>query len=94
MKSPAFVGAFIASCLKIPRFRPESLAASFFAWSKRYGIRERTIPGDHWLTSWEREANIRCFQPHPVEGYRRLACMMLDEKVVVASTATAYRILR
>jgi len=37
---------------------------------------------------------VRYFETHPLEGYRRLSFMMLDEDVVAVSPATVYRVLR
>jgi putative transposase len=40
------------------------------------------IPRDFWLEAWEKAAIIQFHQQHPLEGYRRLAFMMLDADVV------------
>jgi transposase InsO family protein len=37
---------------------------------------------------------VRYFEAHPLEGYRRLCFMMLDENVVAVSPATVHRVLR
>ena len=69
----------------------------FFDWKKRYGKANEhnaAVPRDHWLEPWERAAIISYFQGHPLDGYRRLAFMMLDDDVVAASPATVYRVLR
>lgn len=69
----------------------------FFDWKKRYGKANEhngAVPRDHWLEPWERTAIISYFQGHPLDGYRRLSFMMLDEDVVAASPATVYRVLR
>ena len=69
----------------------------FFDWKKRYGKANEhnaAVPRDHWLEAWERTAIISYFQGHPLDGYRRLSFMMLDEDVVAASPATVYRVLR
>jgi transposase InsO family protein len=69
----------------------------FYAWQARYGsVREqgRTVPRDHWLQSWERQAIIDFHDRHPLEGYRRLTFMMLDANVVAVSPSTTYRVLR
>ncbi|MEM6456189.1 MAG: DDE-type integrase/transposase/recombinase [Acidobacteriota bacterium] len=52
------------------------------------------IPRDFWLEDWEREAIVAYHDKHPLEGYRRLAFMMLDEDVVAASPTTVCRVLR
>jgi len=36
------------------------------------------IPRDWWLEGWERKAVIDFYDRNPLEGYRRLAFMMLD----------------
>ena len=69
----------------------------FFDWKKRYGKANEhnaAVPRDHWLEPWERTAIIEYFQGHPLDGYRRLSFMMLDENIVAASPATVYRVLR
>ena len=68
----------------------------FYDWRKRYGKANEhngLIPRDHWIEPWEREAIIDYFDRHPLEGYRRLTFMMLDEDVAAVSPATTYRIL-
>ncbi len=68
----------------------------FYDWRKRYGKANEhngLIPRDHWIEPWEREAIIDYFDRHPLEGYRRLTFMMLDEEVAAVSPATTYRIL-
>ena len=52
------------------------------------------IPRDHWLESWERQAIIQYHSRYPLEGYRRLTFMMLDEDVVAVSPSSTYRVLR
>ena len=47
----------------------------------RYGkVNEHNawVPRDHWLEDWEKQAIIRFPFDYPLEGYRRLAFMMLD----------------
>jgi len=43
------------------------------------------VPRDHWLERWEKEAIIDFHAQYPLEGYRRLAFMMLDRDVVAVS---------
>ena len=72
-------------------------AAKFYRWRARYGrINQHNswVPRDHWLTPWEREGIIGYHDAHPLEGYRRLAFMMLDEDVVAVSPSTTYRVLQ
>lgn len=69
----------------------------FHRWAKRYGTANThngRIPRDHWLTSAERQAILAYHETHPLEGYRRLAYMMIDADVVAVSPATVYRVLR
>jgi putative transposase len=68
-----------------------------YAWRTRYGtVREedRSVPRDHKLEEWERQAIVAYHDRHPLEGYRRLTFMMLDADVVAVSPATTYRVLR
>jgi len=68
----------------------------FFDWRQRYGKANEhnaLVPRDHWIEVWERRAIIEYFDRHPLEGYRRLTFMMLDEDVVAVSPATTYRVL-
>lgn len=69
----------------------------FYAWKKRYGKANEhngKIPRDFWLEDWEREAIVAFHDQNPLEGYRRLAFMMLDQNIVAASPSTVYRVLR
>ena len=69
----------------------------FHDWKKRYGVvneHNATIPRDHWIEDWEREAIIDFHGLYPLEGYRRLAFMMLDMTKVAVSPSTTYRVLR
>ena len=64
---------------------------------RRYGKANEhnaKIPRDHWTELWEREAIVAYFDLHPLEGYRRLTFMMLDDDIVAVSPATVYRVLR
>jgi putative transposase len=68
----------------------------FFDWRLRYGKANEhnaLVPRDHWIEHWERRAIIEYFDRHPLEGYRRLTFMMLDDDVVAVSPATTYRVL-
>lgn len=69
----------------------------FYDWCKRYGkVNEHNalIPRDHWLEQWEVDAIIEYFKEHPLEGYRRLTYMMMDDDIVSASPSSIYRVLR
>ena len=68
----------------------------YYNWCERYGkVNEhnRLIPRDHWLDQSEVEAIVDYFKEHPLEGYRRLTYMMLDDDIVPASPSTIYRVL-
>lgn len=69
----------------------------YFAWRGRLGrvnAHNGKVPRDHWLKEWEREAIVAFHGRYPLEGYRRLAFMMLDRDVVAASPSSVYRVLR
>lgn len=69
----------------------------FCRWVQRYGAvnsHNGMIPRDHWTEEWEQEAMLTYHERHPLEGYRRLAFLMLDENVVAVSPATVYRVLK
>ena len=68
----------------------------FYDWRKRYGkVNEHNglVLRDHWIEEWERQSVIDYFDCHPLDGYRRLTFMMLDEDVVAVSPSTTYRVL-
>jgi transposase InsO family protein len=70
--------------------------SKFYHWRQRYGQANEhngKIPRDFWLTDAERQAIIAFHFEHPLEGYRRLAFMMIDANVVFAAPATVYRVL-
>ena len=71
--------------------------STFYTWRERYGkVNEHNgrIPRDFWLESWEKEAIIAFHDRNPLEGYRRLAFMMLDQAVVAVSPSSVYRVLK
>ena len=68
----------------------------FYDWRKRYGKVNKhnsEIPRDHWLEDWEQQAILDFHEKHPMNGYRRLSFMMIDEGVACASPATVHRVL-
>ena len=70
--------------------------SKFFDWKSRYGKANEHngwIPRDHWLEEWEEKAIIGFHQQNPLEGYRRLTFMMLDQDVVAVSPSSVYRVL-
>lgn len=71
--------------------------SKFYSWSTRYGkVNEHNgwIPRDFWLEDWEKQAIIGYHLDHPLEGYRRLTFMMLDEDLVAVSPTSVWRVLR
>jgi putative transposase len=71
-------------------------ASKFYEWRRRYGrVNEHNgwIPRDFWLEPWEKEAIVAFHLNHPLEGYRRLTFMMLDQDVVAVSPASVWRVL-
>ncbi len=71
--------------------------SKFFDWKQRYGKANEhnaLVPRDHWLEQWERDAIATYAREHLLDGYRRLAFMMLDENVVAVSPASVYRVLK
>ncbi len=72
-------------------------ASKYHDWKGRYGRANQhngLIPRDHWLEDWEKRAMISFHEQFPLEGYRRLAFMMLDHDVVAASPSSVYRVLK
>jgi transposase InsO family protein len=72
-------------------------SSKFYNWRERYGkVNEHNaaVPRDHWLETWETQAIVDYHHKHPLEGYRRLTFMMLDEDVVAVSPSSTYRVLR
>jgi transposase InsO family protein len=71
--------------------------SKFYTWQDRYGQATEhngQVPRDFWLEEWERRAILDFHDRHSLEGYRRLAFMMLDEDVVAVSPSTVYRTLK
>ena len=69
----------------------------FYDWRQRYGrVNEHNawVPRDHWLEEWEKEAILDYHEQHPLEGYRRLTYMMIDDDIVAVSPSSCYRVLK
>lgn len=69
----------------------------FYQWKQHYGRTHEhngQVPRDHWIESWERDAIVDYFDAHPLDGYRRLSFMMLDDDVVAVSPSTTFRVLK
>ena len=72
-------------------------SSKFYDWKERYGkVNEHNgqVPRDWWLEDWEKQAILDYQQQHPLEGYRRLTFMMLDDDVVAVSPSSVYRVLK
>lgn len=72
-------------------------AGKYHDWQSRYGKvngHNALVPRDHWLEEWEEEAIVKFHDEYPLEGYRRLAFMMLDRDLVAASPSSVYRVLK
>jgi len=72
-------------------------ASKYHDWWRRYGRANEHnawVPRDHWLEGWEKQAILTFQAQYPLEGYRRLAFMMLDRDVVAVSPASVYRVLK
>jgi putative transposase len=71
--------------------------SKFDRWGRRLGTPNQhngRIPRDFWLEDWEKAAIIAFHDLHPLDGYRRLAYMMIDADIVAASPSSVYRVLK
>jgi transposase InsO family protein len=74
----------------------EIARGKFFTWRNRYGKANEhngRVPRDHWLLDEEKAKIIAFHDRFPLEGYRRLAFMMIDRNLVAASPSSVYRVL-
>jgi len=72
-------------------------SSKFYQWQDRYGLANEhngQVPRDFWLEDWERRAILDFHDRHPLDGYRRLTFMMLDDDVVAVSPSSVYRTLK
>ncbi len=70
--------------------------SKYYDWKERYGkVNEHNawIPRDFWLVDWEKQGIVDYYKDHPLEGYRRLCCMMMDADIVAVSPSSVYRVL-
>jgi transposase InsO family protein len=70
--------------------------SKYYDWRQRYGRVNRhngQMPRDFWLELWEKQAILTFHDQFPLEGYRRLAFMMLDRDLVAVSPSSVYRVL-
>ncbi len=71
--------------------------SKWHAWKHRYGQANEHnawIPRDHWLDAEEKQAILDFHVLYPLEGYRRLTFMMLDQDIVACSPSSVYRVLK
>jgi len=71
--------------------------SKFHDWKGRYGMANEhngQVPRDWWLEDWEKQAILDYHNSHPLDGYRRLAFMMLDDDIVAVSPSSVYRVLK
>jgi putative transposase len=71
--------------------------SQFDRWTRRLGTPNRhngRIPRAFWLEDWEKAAILAFHELYPLEGYRRLAYMMLDADIVAVSPSSVYRVLK
>lgn len=71
--------------------------SKYYDWRCRYGkVNEHNawIPRDFWLADWEKQEIIAYYRDHPLEGYRRLTYMMIDDDIVAVSPSSVYRVLK
>jgi putative transposase len=71
--------------------------SKYHQWRERYGRPNEhngDAPRDGWLTEEEKQAIVDYHDRHPLEGYRCLTYMMLDDDVVAVSSASVYRVLK
>ncbi len=69
----------------------------YHRWQDRYGKANEhngLVPRDHWLEDWEKLSVVEFARKYPLEGYRRLAFMMIDQEVVAVSPSSVYRVLK
>lgn len=69
----------------------------FRDWRQRYGkVNEHNhlVRRDYWLEEWEERAIVQFYHQYPLEGYRRLCYMMMDQDVVAVSPSSVYRVLK
>lgn len=70
--------------------------SKYYDWKSRYGkVNEHNswTPRDWWLEEWEKKEIVKFHAKYPLEGYRRLAFMMIDDDVVAVSPSSVYRVL-
>lgn len=69
----------------------------YHRWQERYGQANEhngQVPRGHWLEDWEKLSITEFARQYPLEGYRRLTFMMLDQDLVAVSPSSVYRVLK
>jgi putative transposase len=77
--------------------RIELSPRKYHRWQGRYGKANEhndLVPRDHWLEDWEKLSIVEFAKKHPLEGYRRLAFMMLDQDIAAVSPSSVYRVMK
>jgi len=77
--------------------RIELSPRKYHRWRERYGKANEhngLVPRDHWLEDWEKLSIVEFAKKYPLEGYRRLSFMMLDQDVVAVSPSSVYRVMK
>jgi len=77
--------------------RIELSPRKYHRWQERYGQANEhngLVPRDHWLEDWEKTSIVEFAKTYPLEGYRRLAFMMLDADIVAVSPSSVYRVMK
>jgi len=70
--------------------------STFYDWRTRYGLANEhnaPVPRDFWLEDHEKIAIVGYARAHPLEGYRRLAFMMLDADIATVRPSSVCRVL-
>jgi transposase InsO family protein len=71
--------------------------SKFNSWKQRYGkdnFHNGKIPRDFWIEDWEKQKIIDFKKSNPLEGYRSICYMMLDQDIVSVTPSTTYRVLK
>ncbi len=66
-------------------------------WKDRYGKANEhnaKVPRDYWLEDWEKKAIIDFHSRNPLNGYRRLCYMMIDQGIVCVGPSSVRNVLR
>ncbi len=75
----------------------ELSVGKFYDWGQRYGQTNQhngRVPRDFWLQESEKQAILNFQELYPLEGYRRLTYMMIDNDIVAVSPSSVFRVLR